>query len=662
MIRLHLADVNGDEQDDVMLYYEQRYLDWWGYYVNIDPDSVYMVVLDGADGSPILTERRRVLHPGLDLDGDGEMEVLMDSPDEVQIVDPETGRVSISFVKEHVNALVRCPIVEDLNEDGIEDIVLAIFERSWSGYHYGYIADRLVIIDGRLCEQTGEIEVTGNIRNIDAIDLVDGGKGIVLQMEDQVIQFPFSIDLDLRAGSDVVDRGEGTTLILTARSGDGPMEGACVTWSSSREGEIFSPTVEWMPGMYMTRWTPSHETIGEVEITAMIRSEDDLIHWETDTTITVNGDVERVLPGWFQFTAWLSPDDQVILGNSTYAFVSVQGLEGEEFNISVEEVQGDGTIADRMWVSRNLWAYRYWPYGEAGLRNLLVKVSHGDDLLFVDVLSLELIYPEVEEPPSSPIEEQPLGVPPRMELLSSTAYPGSMISLLVISNEDLSSYQFESTDHDVGGFFTPFEPIDGGIWSCHYLVPEIEGSILLSVRIVDEDGPAWLLEDVIDVILRPSVEILSIVEPSFSMSPLYSREEEERTIRIYLSDEMGEVPIASFNMMDIPDGWSLVSIQLEEEHLVLVLISDGTSGGEIEILLVDGLGRSANLTIDLMWSLPLNHQGSGYTILDDYDETPAGRGDRGEVDPIFIVLLSAVTLLMGIAVILLIKKERTSAR
>ncbi|MCK5772541.1 MAG: DUF2330 domain-containing protein, partial [Thermoplasmata archaeon] len=196
-LRLHTDDINGDDRLDIMLYYDHSRLDWSSYYSNADENSVYTVILDGADGSPILTEHRRVLHPGLDLDGDGEMEVLMDSPDEVQIVDPETGLVEKSFIKEHVDALVRCPIVEDLNDDGVEDLVLAMFGKSWDGYHYGLAADELVVIDGQLCEQSGEIEVTGSIRDIDVIDPVYGGNSLLLQMGDQVLQFPFSMDLDL---------------------------------------------------------------------------------------------------------------------------------------------------------------------------------------------------------------------------------------------------------------------------------------------------------------------------------------------------------------------------------------------------------------------------------------------------------------------------------
>ncbi len=659
-LRLHTDDINDDDRLDIMLYYDHPNLDWSSYYSNADENSVYMVLLDGADGSPILTEHRRVLHPGLDLDGDGEREVLMDSPDEVQIVDPETGMVEMSFLKEHIDALVRCPIVEDLNDDGVEDIVLSIFTRNWYGYHGGSMADELIIIDGRLGEQTGVIEVTGSIRNIDVIDIGDEGNVILLKMEDQVLYFPMSGYLDLRAGSNIVDRGEGTTLILSARDGNDPMEGYQVTWTSTNEGDLFSSTQEWMPGLYMTRWTPSSDLIGDVEITAMIRSKDMLIHWETNITITVNGDVERILPGWLQFTAWLSPDDQVTLGNSTYAFISVQGIEGEELTISVEDIRGEGYVTGKSLVSRNVWAFRYWPQGEAGTRNLLIKVSHGDDLLFVDVLTLELIVPEVEEEVTSQPAEPPSVIKPRLELLRDTAYPGSMISLLVIFDLDLSSYQLESTDYDVGGFFTPFEPIIEGIWSCHYLVPDVEGSIPISVRVLDQNGAAWRLDDRILVVARPPGELPGPVEPSYSMLPLFPRQGDDRNIKVFLNDGLERVDISSFHLLKVPDGWAIRSIFLEEDgSLNLILSSEGTSGGQVELLLSDCLGRSGNLTIDLMGSLPINPQiATGGDILEGYEEGPSGPDDRSGSTVLTAILLLIVALFVGIVSLLVFGSYR----
>ncbi len=645
-VKASYFDFDGDGDHEILLR--------WDSYINIDTSQKLfskITIHDEETGEILWENKSSLIIGGFDTNNNFEDEILIETLDSIYLVEPSQNRYQ--FLTEKQSGGISYPFIsEDMNSDGLDDVLFMMTDRSNYFSNPWTHALELTLFDGFTSKVQKISEELGAITNSWLCKNQRGSDSLIVVTLARIYSFPVDARMEITASKHIAAEGQYIDMVATAVDLNGIFENAEIEWYSTNGLGTFTETTENSLGIYSTRWTVPKGYFGAVTLTAEIKIKGISVSSHQMVEIVD----ERLLPDKeeieFDVDLMVFPPRITIDGMVSISAKVVGNFKEENLELELFDIDNMDTNIEMFKAGDSIWMAKYCPR-DHGEKDLVFKAIIDKVILWEEFINIMVIN-DVEE------DTQEVPLPPALQIGagSKTIIEGSSTQLFIILNEKMleGGMVLKINDNEAGGSFSTFEELFPGAWSINYTAPfaQVESTVTV---FIDLNGKILASESVYLRVIPIEYEERIEPELEFRIDLFESFENSTPTKHILISAMKGGISVKAWiSSAYISEGsWRFVEMDTKNPYLIHLKVLQ-LSGNEGMLLLDLTDGR--NVAPCHMMLSPLNNQDitndeniRGYNLDNSTtsgNETDKIKGDRvGNSLVIILTILIIVAILAG---------------
>ncbi|MEA3559317.1 MAG: hypothetical protein U9R75_08705, partial [Candidatus Thermoplasmatota archaeon] len=549
---------------------------------------------DENTGEILWKENSALICSGMDTDGNGWNEVLIEDLEEVRIIEP--GRDRNRHVMDKQISGISFPYIwKDMNSDGYDDILFMTTDRYSTHSRPWEHVEELVLYDGFTSRLNKFTEEIGHITNAWTLKNSRNEDSIIISTYARIYSFPVDDRIDLMASKHIATPGKTIDLFATTTGSTDSFADAVVEWSSTDCLGTFSETEKPSPGVFKTTWTAPECFEGKVKLTSNVIING--LMMSDHVMVEIVDKLSIADPDEEEFNVELSVfPSRVREGGSTSISARIEGnFREENLDLKLFEVNGDETGIDMMKIGENIWMAKYMPEGN-GEKILSFRAMIDRSILWEEFIRI-MVLKEEKASPSEPI----------MPLLQIGAGTDSVLEeetvhlIIWLDGIELGGgMMLRLNDNEAGGSFSDLKELFHNTWTVEYTAPPGHMDTTITV-LLDLNGKIIASHSTPMKIVRIESKEFIEAELKLTFDIINGIEDDKCVKHIFITGTKMDIPVPiEVTYIFITEGTYDVRIMSSESRYILHLKAVQISGSEGLMIMDISDGKSTVTTHEML--------------------------------------------------------------